>query len=270
LRNPKGLTVIPEERDAWAFLDAAAITSSRQQRAVIDLVRGLKHAQLWSKMKAIYPFVGGTATTHKYNLKDPRDADAAFRLTFSGGWTHSSTGAKPNGANGWANTYWIPKNQVVLGSASYGIYNRENTSNGINDMAAGLATFPAAHMGLATRYFNVLYADCWSNNNGRISTTNLDSSGFYCISRTAVNSLKAFRNNVQLGTNTNTQTQADFDGVSVSMAIACFNSTGTPNQLNFNNRECAFAFMGDGLTDTDATNLYNIVQRYQTSLGRQV
>jgi hypothetical protein len=85
-----------------------------------------------------------------------------------------------------------------------------------------------------------------------------------------VNSLKAFRNNVQLGTNTNTQTQADFDGVSVSMAIACFNSTGTPNQLNFNNRECAFAFMGDGLTDAEASSLYTIVQKYQTTLGRQV
>ena len=31
-------------------------------------------------MKAIYPFVGGTATTHKFNLKDPADINAAFRL----------------------------------------------------------------------------------------------------------------------------------------------------------------------------------------------
>jgi hypothetical protein len=256
--------------DATLFIQVSEITGSTQRGAIVDLVKDLKSNGLWSKMKAIYPFVGGTASTHKWNLKDPRDVDAAFRLTFTGGWTHSSTGAKPNGTNGWANTYWIPKNQVVLGSASYGIYNRENTSNGLNDMAAGLGTFPGAHMALATRFSNVVYADCWSNNNGRISTTNLDSSGFYCISRTAVNSLKAFRNNVQLGTNTNTQTQADFDGVSVSMAIACFNSTGTPNQLNFNNRECAFAFMGDGLTDTDAANLYTIVQKYQTTLGRQV
>ena len=53
-------------------------------------------------MKALYPFVGGTATSHKFNLKDPRDLDAAFRLQFNGGWTHNSNGVTPNGTNGYA------------------------------------------------------------------------------------------------------------------------------------------------------------------------
>ena len=33
---------------------------------------------------------------------------------------------------------------------------------------------------------------------------------------------------------------------------------------------CAFASFGDGLTDIEASSLYNAVQAYQTSLGRQV
>ena len=90
--------------DAAAFISAANITDPTQISAINTLVNGLQTDGIWTKMKAIYPFVGGTATTHKYNLKDPRDLDAAFRLVFNGGWTHSSNGALPNGTNGYANT----------------------------------------------------------------------------------------------------------------------------------------------------------------------
>jgi len=93
-----GLTT---DADAQAFITAAAITDATQQAAIDTLVKGMKADGIWTKMKAIYPFVGGTATTHKWNLKDPRDLDAAFRLVFNGGWTHSSTGATPNGTNGF-------------------------------------------------------------------------------------------------------------------------------------------------------------------------
>lgn len=270
LRNPKGLTVIPEERDAWAFLDAAKITSSRQQRAVVDLVRGLKHAQLWSKMKAIYPFIGGTATTHKFNLKDPRDVDAAFRLVFSGGWTHSATGADPNGTNAYADTFYIPKDQATLGSVSYGIYNRENTTAGLNDMGCGIPAGNQAHMAMLSRLSNTFYGDCWSNGVGRISTSLTDRRGLLLLSRTTSSSMKAFRNGTQLGsTNTNSQSQSDLDFLTMKLSISAF-TTNALTQINFNDSECAFAFLGDGLTDANVTALYNIVQRFQTSLGRQV
>ena len=94
--------------DAQAFITAAGITDPTQISAINSLVNGLQADGIWTKMKAIYPFVGGTATTHKYNLKDPRDLDAAFRLVFNGGWTHSSTGATPNGTNGYADTKLVP------------------------------------------------------------------------------------------------------------------------------------------------------------------
>ena len=91
--------------DAQAFITAAGITDPTQQSAIITLVTDLKGYGLWTKMKAIYPFVGGTATTHKFNLKNPLDTDGAFRLSFSGGWTHSANGALPNGTNAFANAF---------------------------------------------------------------------------------------------------------------------------------------------------------------------
>ena len=93
------------DADAQAFITAAGITDATQKSAVNQLVLDLKNANIWTKMKAIYPILGGSASSHKWNLKDPRDLDAAFRLTFSTGWTHSSTGMLPNGTSAYANTF---------------------------------------------------------------------------------------------------------------------------------------------------------------------
>jgi hypothetical protein len=41
-------------------------------------------------------------------------------------------------------------------------------------------------------------------------------------------------------------------------------------QAYYGTRQLAFATIGDGLTDTDASNLYTRVQAFQTSLSRQV
>jgi hypothetical protein len=270
LRLPKGSSALPIERDAWAFLDAAGITSALQQRAVVQLVRDLKKAQLWTKMKAIYPFVGGTATTHKWNLKDPQDTDAAFRLTFSGGWTHSSTGADPNGTNAYAVTHYIPSSQASLGSVSYGIYNREDTiAQSLNDMGCGIAAGNSAHMAMLCKLSNTFYADCWNNGIGRVQVANTDRRGFYVATRSSTTSFKAFKNNTQIGTTrTNTQNQADLDALTMKFSIAAF--TTPTSIINYNSAQSAFAFIGDGLTDSEASLLYHCVDRYQKTLGRAV
>ena len=46
------------DADANAFLVAASITNSTQVSAINVLTVDLKSANIWSKMKAIYPFVG--------------------------------------------------------------------------------------------------------------------------------------------------------------------------------------------------------------------
>ena len=109
------------DADAQAFITAASITDNTQNSAINTLVTQLKTYGIWTKLKAVYPFVGGTASAHKFNLKDPRDLDVAYRLTFGGGWTHSSTGAQPNGTNGYANTFFIPNTQTQIN------YNQTNT-----------------------------------------------------------------------------------------------------------------------------------------------
>jgi hypothetical protein len=267
LRNPKGLTFIPEERDAWAFLDAAGITSSRQQRAVIELVRGLKHAQLWSKMKAIYPFVGGTATTHKFNLKDPRDADAAYRLSFNGGMTHNSNGITGNGTNAYANTFRFAGDDTST-DWHRSLYSRTSTNTvpqvelGTTDSPSGI--FRSDAIGTRQPDGNAYLASGAAPPNEWISFGNSNGSGHYINSRTASNSAKAYKN----GSVSQTSTATGLALPGFSIFIMARNATGS---LQFpSTRNLAFATIGEGLTDTNATNLYNIVQRFQTSLGRQV
>jgi hypothetical protein len=95
----------PIDSDASAFLTAAVISDPTIVDAINDLVLSLKSSGIWSKMIAFWPFVGGTAASHKWNLKDPRDLRDAFRLEYIGGVTHDSLGMKGNGTNGYAITF---------------------------------------------------------------------------------------------------------------------------------------------------------------------
>lgn len=116
------------DSNAQAFITAAGITNPTQQNAINTLVLGLKTDSLWTKMLAIYPFVGGTATSCKYNLKNPLDTDAAFRLNFVNAWTFSNNGIQPNGVDTYANTFFIPANNWIgnIGNSSVSAYSRTN------------------------------------------------------------------------------------------------------------------------------------------------
>jgi hypothetical protein len=128
LRKVSGL-----DSDASAFITAAGLTDPTQKSAINTLVKDMKAAGLWTKMKAVYPMVGGTATSMKFNLKDPRDLDAAFRLTWSGGWTYSATGATPNGTNAFADTK-LNDSILTPNSSHLSFYSRTNINQAAYDI----------------------------------------------------------------------------------------------------------------------------------------
>lgn len=252
--------------DAQAFLTAAAITDPTQVNAVNTLVNGLQQDGIWTKMKAIYPFVGGTATTHKYNLKDPRDLDAAFRLVFNGGWTHSSTGATPNGVNGYADTKF--SDSVLTPNSSHmSYYSRTNALTNTYDMGIYNGTkgiwfgvrSSATGVGLFTGGIFQLGSSL------EVTSLNTDSTGLYIGGKNGNTTVKFYKN----GTTVASATKADATATSTNIYLATLNQNGTP-AFGFSTKQIAFSTIGDGLTDTEATNLYTRVQAFQTSLSRQV
>jgi hypothetical protein len=248
--------------DAQAFITAAAITNPTQKEAINQLVVDLKADGIWSKMKAIYPFVGGTASTHKWNLKNPLDTNAAFRLVFNGGWTHSSTGVTPNGTNAYADTFLIPSLLLNLNNKSYSIYSRTD-SNGLFHDIGTHGSSSNDYDTFFTRYLNEFYGTI-SSIADYTKFSNLDSLGFYSSSRTASNAIEIYKN----GVSKITQSKASGANSNAPVYISAFNNNGGLQQ--YSNRNLAFASIGDGLTDTEAANFYTAVQAFQTTLNRQV
>jgi hypothetical protein len=242
-----------------AFATATGITDVTILGALNTFDLGLISNGLDTKMKALYPFVGGTSTTCKYNFMNAVDSNAAFRLQFFGGGTFSSNGYQPNGTNAYADTFYNQTTQgdnVNSGHLSY--YSRTN-SNGteIEIGAAGVAntlleirtsgvTYPFINQGGATTSFS-----------------DADSLGFYVANRTASNVINGWKSGVKKSSGTNASTLCS----NYSIFIGAFDS-GVPQY--YTTKQCAFSSIGDGLTDGEATTFYNLVQAMQTSLSRQV
>jgi len=247
------------DADAQAFITAAGITNATQQSAVNQLVLDLKSANIWTKMKAIYPIVGGTASTHKWNLKDPRDLDAAFRLNFSLGWTHSSNGMTPS--NAYADTFLIPSTSLSLNSQHISYYSRTN-SNGTEVEMGCNNSGGAPNTILEIRTTGVTYMSMAGN--AYLSYTDSNSFGMYIGNRTASNIIKLHKNNSVVATGTTASTSNPIN----QLSIGALNTGG--GRLYYTTKQCAFASIGDGLTDTEAANFYTSINTYQTTLGRNV
>jgi hypothetical protein len=197
------------------------------------------------------------ASQFKFNLKDPRDLDAAFRLVFNGGWTHSVTGATPNGVNAWGDTK-LPNNTMAQNSMTMCTYLRTNSSPGL--AIADLAVW------------NALFGSCiYANQAGNFRATNngtnfqqvasADSLGFFLNKR--INSTQiTLQKNATLTT---------FASASQNLLNTNFIISRTGDfSGEYSNRQTAFVGIGDGLTDTEAANFYTRVQAFQTALSRQV
>ena len=124
------------------------------------------------------------ASQMKYNLKDARDLDAAFRLTWSGGWTYSATGATPNGTNAYADTKFNQENNWTSNTnAAIGFYSRTDIANAKVDIGA-LSNSTSGTNGSAiySRYSsNIIFSAI--NSSGVSSVANLNSLGFFIASR---------------------------------------------------------------------------------------
>jgi len=249
------------DSDAQAFITAASITNETQKNAVNQLVLNLKSYSLWDKMKVIYPFVGGTATSHKYNLKDPRDLNVAYRLQFNGGWTHNSNGIQGDGNTAYADTFAATDTTAIPNRANHwSSYNRTINTNSLGGYT-GVYDYPPNF-----KFF------------GFYSYT--DSDGFLGLqsftggptSRTGlINGTVTSGSNAVIYLN-GTAAQTYGGGTSFSNSfnyyLGAIYTEGSP--ANHGDSVISFTSLGDSLTSTNAANLYTTVQAFQTTLGRQV
>jgi len=251
-------------RYAINFIAATGITASNQQSAINQLATDLTNTGLMDKMIVVYPFVGGNATSHSFNLKDARDSNSAYRLTFSGGWTHSLTGIQGNGTNTYATTYLLASTAPFPQTNCHiSCYSRTSTAPG--------STFEVQVDNGANFNQIAVARNFFSGSNslgtGGVSfTTTSNSSGFWCGSKTSTTERFGTRNGV-LNSAVTSNTDATL-GAAFSFIIGARNGSGSIS--TYSSKEIAFVSIGLGLTQTEHATLYTIVQNFQTTLGRQV
>ena len=238
--------------DAQAFITAAAITDPIQQNAINQLVLDLKGYSIWTKMKAIYPFVGGTNAQHTWNLKNT----AQYKITWYGGVSSSSNGITGNGTNGYGDTF-LNNNVMGENNAHISIYSRTNIQNFACDMGSWNGQFGLA---IYSGYLNAIRMSL--NSAGLALLSNTNSQGFYLGSRLVPSSINIQKNSTQTTTSSLVLTPI----ITTSVKIL------RPGEYNgeYTNRNLSFASIGDGLTNTESSNFYTAVQAFQTTLGRQV
>lgn len=243
------------DSDAQAFFNrvttAGGTLSATEQSAVNTLTISLKSASIWTKLRVIYPMVGASAASFAQNLKS-----SLYTGIFGGNESFSSNGLQYGTAG-----MMVPLNLNTMNSIndiSFGYYCRNENSN-VGSFGWGVPSALSPPVEFWIDYsdgnrYGYLFD---SANDGGVAG---DSRGLNSISRIA-----STTKYIQKNSTINTYTGASSGALSSRDFYFGRGSQGSEFQ-----RECAFGFVGDGLTSTNLSNLYTIVQAFQTTLSRQV
>ena len=248
------------DTDALEFITAAGITDNTQKSALTQLVTDLKSNSLWTKFYAFYPFVGGTATAHKFNLKDPRDLDAAYRLTFVGGGTHTSLGYVGNGTTGYAKTGIIPNNVFTQNNRHVSYYSQTDAASAANDIGVYQASRAGVQVFMRYGSTNSLAYLNSSTGSFPVSTGRR-----YLVASRQSSSAVSVTNN---GTTSSISSSSGGNLATIEVYIHSVNFNGSPS--GYSNRTSSTVTFGQTLTDAEAQTLSAIVNTFNTTLGRNV
>lgn len=265
IMSPKSIVFDPNANAVIEAIESTGVTLTESQKlSCNNLIKRFKSAQIWTLQKALYGILGGTANAHKWNWVNPLDTNPAFRLTFAGTWTHSATGMLPSSA--YANTFLTPSTHLSLNSAHLSFYSRTNSTGNFADMGVANNSSSFSAFQIMTKWSdNRFYGQV--NDYDFTDNTVADSLGFFCGSRTASNVQKTFKN----GSIVTSKSVASTLLVGYQIPIGARylqNVAGSPGYAFYSNRQCAFASIGDGLTDGNSSDQFNIVEQYQVDNSR--
>jgi hypothetical protein len=230
----------------WTKIDAFVITLKN----AYGLTLGLDN--LKTKVPAIYPFWGGTATMTKFNLADAQDTNGAFRIGWNGGVTHSRTGVAFNGSNAYGNTYLTPNTK--FGANFYGFVYSINsyTSNvlmGGRSSSAALFDFTGSGGGGVSL-------------DATFTTASGVSAGITSLYRTGSTQVKYRRNGAQQTLSSNyLATMAN------NVYVGAYNDFGTGVILYSNANLKTYSIISQP-SDADITTLENAITQLNIDLNR--
>jgi len=259
--------------NASNYLDVVNITDSNTRNAINDFTVNLKNYNLWGKMSGIYPFIGDSANINKYNLKDPKDTNNAFRLSFEGAGTiHTSqSGVRFAGTNDYANVFFNPDTNLTGYPVHLSFLSLNDVA--VSSIDVGCEDILSNRLSVSAEYFspNEAYFDSYSYTSARTTISSPNSKAFYTASRITPSSgfMLLFNSST-----TPTQSARNITDITSSVKpnydiyLGALNNAGSPFYENFLPRTFGFFSVGDGLTSGECVNLYSAVKQLQYDLNR--
>ena len=239
--------------DTQKFIDSSGIRDTTLINSVNTFVLQLKTTSLWTKFMAIYPLLGGTEQTMKWNLKDPRNVDAAYRLTIHGNPVYSTSGMLFPGNGDYADTHLYDSLLTYNDNSISYFSETQNKTDGYDmgciDNAAPYNELAIYHSTDASNWFGY-YA--WG-------FTPSKTTGLFMLSATVAD-VKRYEDAV-ITSAKGSQPVYGFSNKPILIGTVEAASCG-------GHRECGLATIGQGLSDQEALSFYKIVQEFETRLGR--
>lgn len=252
----------PNANDIW---------SRRVIKCVDQLVKELKDSGLWSICSIIYPFASyhPIATSNfgsGFNLKSPGTTAGDFFLLFTGSLAlHNEYGVTFNNGISACNTQFNAG--TSLGTNDWHVCAYLNTQNGSTDANSMTMTSCNATGGISmTVFLDAGGQQMELRANGRVISLSPgpgSRKGCFIGTRTSSTLMSLYRGGILVGT----QTAAAVSSLPSRTQKIMYNEVATNNfcVVPFN-----FFSMGSSLTDDQAFRLSQIVQDYETRMGRAV
>jgi len=251
-----------------AFVAAnTGVTDPTQLGAIDTLINDLdgyglvdKNTPANSKIKFLYPFVGGTSATHAYNLIDP----SKFQITWVGGVTHDADGITGNGTTGYGKTGYDPDAEGVDPDSKYVFVDSktQGSVDGIEISTNGSGTLDE----IICRYIgdNLTWSSV-SSGSGSIkgTTTSAEAEGFFGVSRLTSTTGFLRRDGVTLNNFTGV---ASAGNAPFEIYILARNAAGSPTF--FSPRNIDFAGYADSFSTAQHDYLDAAQTTFNTALGR--
>lgn len=251
----------PEYVDTSAlgrFLAATGITDATLKVNLDSLITRSRNHGWWGQCQVIYPFAGGTQNSCKYNLKDPRDADDAFRINFLGNtWTYTNVAADP-GVSGYGNTYFDPAARLSdPNSCHLSAYSMSNNAGGVDNGDIG------GYDGTTNLGFYLSTRTAWPDTSGKpfsaISKSSfqgaeVNGAGYFLITKSGTVA-NFYQNSPQA--QSFSAASGNLPDLDLYICNQNFPAGGNPYNNGFSQRPLSFATIGSGIDSATVASMYS-------------
>lgn len=216
---------------------------------------------------AVYPFIGGTAFSHKFNFLNP----SQYQITWNGGWVHDSNGILGNGVDTYGDTGFNPTGILSINSSSQGVYvNLDNSTGTQIEMGVGSFNSGGASINfwqIYTRTGGLYFGGDNQGNNTTFNATlsNLSNGlGMSTVSRISSNNTTSYRNTRPVVTGT----AAPLGYSNGNVWIGAANQTDGIIYRAFSRKRIAFAHANEGILVDKMKVFQHDIYVWQRSMGR--